>query len=107
MGIELNYKTRVGKGLVIYHGVGLVVNTGVVIGENCILRHGVTIGNFILKDGSESQCPVLGDNVEVGASAIILGNIKIGNNVRIGAGALVTKDVPDNSVVVKFNEVRT
>ena len=105
MGIELSYKTNVGAGLRIFHGIGLVVNTNTVIGENCILRHAVTIGNTINSDGSESQCPIIGDNVEIGAGAIILGGVDVGDNVKIGAGAIVTKNIPSNSTVIKFNEI--
>jgi putative colanic acid biosynthesis acetyltransferase WcaB len=105
IGFELSYKNQVGKGLRVYHGVGVVINTNVVIGKYCLIRHGVTIGNTISKDGNESQSPVIGDNVELGAGAIIVGNIKIGNNSRVGAGAVVTKNVEDGKTVVGYNRV--
>ena len=104
MGIELSYKTEVGAGFRIYHGVSLVVNTNTVIGVNCILRHAVTIGNTINSDESKSQCPTIGDSVEIGAGAIILGGIDVGDNVKVGA-ALVTKNIPNNSTDIKFNEI--
>ncbi len=100
LGLELPLGTKIGKGLTIYHGFGLVVNPGTVIGNYCILRQGVTIGNILLKDGTESKCPKIGDHVEVGANAIIIGDITIGNHAKIGAGAVVTKDVPEGRVAV-------
>ena len=54
----------------------------------------------ILKDGSDSKSPIIGNNVEIGSNACIIGDIKIGNNTKIGAGTIVIKDVPDNCIVV-------
>lgn len=68
------------------------------IGNNFSCRQCTTIGNK--QDGRNDLIPIIGDNVTVGANAIIIGPITIGNNVVIGAGAVVTKDIPDNSVVV-------
>jgi len=100
LGIELPRKTRVGRGLIIYHGQALVVNFKTVIGDNCVLRNSVTIGHKKLADGTLSGCPRIGNNVDVGANACIIGDITIGNNVIIGAGAVVVKNVPDNCTVV-------
>lgn len=100
LGLELPLGTKVGKGLAIYHGFGLVVNPGSVIGEFCTLRHGVTIGNKLLKDGTESKCPKIGDFVEVGANAVIIGDIFIGDKVKIGAGTVVTKNIPAGKVAI-------
>ena len=100
MAVELPAKTKVGKGLTIFHGQGLAINDNTVMGQNIILRNGVSIGNIILKDNSISASPIIGNNVEIGANACVIGDIKIGNNVKIGAGAVVIKDVPDNCVVV-------
>lgn len=97
LGFELPYNTKVGKGLRIFHGQSLVINKEVVIGADCTFRHCVTIGNISTLN---HDCPVLGDNVDVGANVCILGNISIGNNVKIGAGSIVIKDVPSNCVVV-------
>ncbi|MNG29745.1 Serine acetyltransferase [compost metagenome] len=66
------------------------------IGENCVIRQGVTIGNR--KSGDD--VPTIGDNVDIGAGAVIIGKIKIGDNVKIGANAVVLKDVPDNCTAV-------
>lgn len=100
LGVELPRKLTIGRNFVFYHGQGLVVNYKTVIGENCVLRNGVTIGHKKLADGTLSPSPRLGNNVDVGANACIIGGITIGNNVTIGAGAVVVKDIPDNSVAV-------
>ena len=90
LGIELRPRTRVGAGLTIYHGFGLVVNDHVVLGAGVTLRNGVTIGNRT-PDGA---CPVIGDGVEFGAGAIVIGDLDVGAGARIGAGAVVVKPVP-------------
>lgn len=94
-GIELPATTRVGPGLRIWHGQGLVVNAASVIGANVLLRHGVTIGNMRRHD----DCPVLEDDVEVGAGAVIVGAIRIGRGSVIGPNVVVTTDVPAGSTV--------
>jgi serine acetyltransferase len=96
MGIEIPPLTKVGPGLAIHHGQGLVINNKAVIGAGCTLRHGVTIGN----KGVDDACPILEDGVDVGANAIILGSITIGKGAVIGAGAVVTKDVVAGAVMV-------
>lgn len=96
LGIEIPYKTRVGKGLVIYHGQALVINDESIIGENCTLRHSTTIGNKQLADFSYSRCPTIGNNVDIGCNVCIVGSVTIGDNVKIGAGSVVVKDVPSN-----------
>jgi putative colanic acid biosynthesis acetyltransferase WcaB len=98
LGCELPRKTKVGKGLVIYHGQGLVVNNGTTIGENCVLRHNVTIGNKQTEFGL-SECPTIGNNVDIGANAVLIGPINIGDSVIIGAGSVVVKSVPAGSIV--------
>lgn len=90
VGIELRPKTRVGGGLTIYHGYGLVVNDHTVIGEHVVLRNGVTIGHRV--DGGPS--PRIGDRVRFGVGAIVLGDIAVGDDAQIGAGAVVLHDVP-------------
>jgi len=96
LGVEIPYKATVGKGLKVLHGHALVVNEKTRIGENCILRHSTTIGN----DGRSDACPILGNNVNVGANVCIIGGVNVGNNATIGAGSVVVKDVPANVVVV-------
>jgi serine O-acetyltransferase len=95
-GIELLPATRVGPGLRIHHGGNIVINPDVRIGANCLLRHGVTLGN--LSEGSPS--PVIGDDVEFGAYAQVLGPVRVGDGARIGALSLVLQDVPAGATAV-------
>ena len=78
------------------HGFGVVLNGGAKIGRNCTMYHGVTIG--VAND--LEKMPVIGDNVFIGADAKILGGVRVGNNVKIGAGAIVVENVPDDCTVV-------
>ena len=98
--IELPWKTRIGPGFRVDHGQALVINDGTVFGAGCIVRNSTTIGNKRLKDGTYSLAPRIGDRVDIGANAVIIGPITIGDNVAIGAGAVVLKDVPANCVAV-------
>lgn len=95
LGIELNVKSRIGPGLRLYHGVGLVIHEAAVVGKDCILRHCTTLG---LKNGPD-DCPVLGDNVDVGCNVVILGKVRIGDGAVIGAGSVVLDDVASGDVV--------
>jgi len=95
-GITIPRGCQIGKGLRIYHFGCIVLNPETQMGENCTLRHGVTIGNRT----GDHDVPVIGNNVEFGAGCKVLGDIKIGNNVVIGANAVVIKDVPDNHAAV-------
>ena len=95
MGIELNWDLRIGK-LRLYHGQGLIIHPDVIIGEGCTLRCNTVIGN----QGDEGGVPNIGNNVDVGANVVIIGDIDIGSNVTIGAGSVVTKSIPDNSMVI-------
>ena len=96
LGIELRPRTTVGGGLTIFHGFGIVVNDHAVIGERVTLRNGVVIGNRT----PGGQCPVIGDDVEFGANALVIGDIHIGRGARIGAGATVVRSVPAGRTVV-------
>lgn len=98
--VEIPHHTRIGYGLKIYHPHAVVLGRDVVIGENCTLRQGVTIGNVTHRDGTTSASPVLGNDVELGASAIILGAVTIGDGATIGAGTVVTKDLAPGAVAV-------
>ena len=100
MGVELPWKTQVGRDLKIRHGVALVVNSETTIGEDVMLRHATTIGNKQLSDGSYSGSPKIGNHVDIGSNVVILGNINIGDRAVIGAGSVVVKDVPTGAVVV-------
>lgn len=96
-GFDISYRTTIGKGLYIGHFGGIVINGDAVIGENCNLSQGVTIG--VLVRGNKVGNPTIGDRVFIGPGATLLGGITIGNDVLIGANAIVTFDVPDNAVV--------
>ncbi len=96
--IEIN-TLSIGPGLRIYHGDGIVIASGAVIGRGMTLEHQVTIGNRIGHEG-ELGCPTIGDDVFIGVGAKVLGAIHIGNNVRIGANAVVLHDVPNDATVV-------
>ena len=97
-GIEIHPGANIGNRVFIDHGMGVVIGETAVIGNNCLLYQGVTLGGTG-KEGGKRH-PSLGCNVTVGAGAKILGNINIGSNARVGAGAVVLKDVPANSTVV-------
>jgi putative colanic acid biosynthesis acetyltransferase WcaB len=96
MGIYIPAETIIGRGLIVYHGYGLVVHPSTIIGNYCTLRHGVTIGS---KDGSEVDVPRIGSGVSIGAMAVIIGNITIGDRVTVGACSLVHRSVPAESTV--------
>jgi len=97
--IEIPWNVKIGKGLRIYHGQGLVLNSQVVIGNYCTLRHCTTIGNKVLPNGSISKSPVLGDYVDVGCNVCIIGDIHIEHRAVIGSGSVVTKSVAPNTIV--------
>jgi putative colanic acid biosynthesis acetyltransferase WcaB len=97
--IELPWNTKIGKGLSLYHGQGLVVNDGTIIGQNVTLRHNTTIGSKKIAEGKFSKSPIIEDNVDIGSNVVIIGNITIGKNSIIGAGSVVVKDVAANSIV--------
>ncbi|MDO9206484.1 serine O-acetyltransferase [Methylotenera sp.] len=96
-GIELPCEAEIGSNFIIDHFGGIVVSGYTKIGDNCRIRNGVVIG---LKNIEEVGAPEIGNNVDIGAGAKVLGKIKIGNNVLIGANAVVICDVPDNSIAV-------
>jgi putative colanic acid biosynthesis acetyltransferase WcaB len=99
LGIELRYKSNIGPALALFHGQATVVHEGTVMGARCTLRQSTTIGAKTLADGLQSACPILGDEVDIGANAVIIGPVRIGNRAVIGAGAVVVKDVPAGAVV--------
>lgn len=97
-GIEIHPGAQIGEGLFIDHGMGVVIGETTIIGNNCLLYQGVTLGGTGKDKGKRH--PTLGDNVMVGAGAKVLGPINIGNNVKIAANAVVLKDIPDNCTAV-------
>ncbi|MEO8313429.1 MAG: serine acetyltransferase [Pseudomonadota bacterium] len=96
-GIELPCEARLGRNFVIDHFGGIVISGYAVFGDNCRIRNGVVVG---LARVDDPCAPVIGNNVDIGAGAKVLGRIRIGNNVSIGANAVVIRDVPDNSIAV-------
>jgi len=97
-GIEIHPGARIGKGIFIDHGAGVVIGETAIIGDCVTIYQGVTLGGTGKEHGKRH--PTIGNNVVIGAEAIVLGNITIGDDSRIGAGALVTKSVdPDCTVV--------
>ena len=97
-GIEIHPAAKLGPGLFIDHGMGIVIGETAEVGENVSLLQGVTLGGTSVR--REKRHPTLGDNVTVGAGASILGGFTIGAGSRIGAGSVVVREVPENSVVV-------
>ncbi|HEU4369985.1 MAG TPA: serine O-acetyltransferase [Methylomirabilota bacterium] len=97
-GIEIHPAARIGRGLFIDHGMGIVIGETAEIGDNVSLLQGVTLGGTSTR--REKRHPTLRDNVIVGAGAKIIGAITVGENSRVGAGSVVVRDVPPNAVVV-------
>ncbi len=95
-GIHIARQAVIGPGLRIFHFGCIVIHSGTRMGENCTLRHGVTLGNR----HTDSDAPTLGNHVDVGAGAKVLGCISVGNHVSVGANAVVLTDVPDYAVAV-------
>ena len=104
-GIEIHPKAKIGKNLFIDHGMGVVIGETSDIGNNVTIYHMATLGGISPSINSDDQRetkrhPTLQDNVVVGSGAQVLGPITIGKNAKIGANAVVTKDVPENGVMV-------
>lgn len=99
MAVDIPCKTRIGRRPILYHSHALVINEGAIIGDDCILRHCVTIGNKMTGEG-DSLAPRIGNGVEFGAGAVVIGDINIGNYVKIGALSVVTKSIEANTIVV-------
>jgi len=97
-GIEIHPGAEIGEGLFIDHGMGVVIGETAVIGDDCHLFQGVTLGGTSTR--REKRHPTLGDNVEVGAGARLIGDITVGEHARIGAGSVVVTNVPPNATVV-------
>lgn len=97
-GIEIHPGAKIGKGLFIDHGMGVVIGETAIIGNDCLLYQGVTLGGTGKDKGKRH--PTLGDNVLVGAGAKVLGPFKVGNNVKIAANAVVLNAIPDNCTAV-------
>ncbi len=98
VGIEIHPGAVIGKGLIIDHGMGVVIGETTIIGDDCLIYHGVTLGGT----GKEhcKRHPTLKNNVMIGAGAKVLGNITLEDNVKVGANSVVTKNVSANVSVV-------
>ena len=96
-GISIPASVKIGHSFYIGHFGGIIINAKTIIGNNCNISQGVTIGVSGL--GERRGTPIIGDNVYIGANAVVAGNFRVGNNVLIAACSLVNREVPDNSVV--------
>ena len=97
-GIEIHPGAKIGKRLVIDHGMGIVIGETAEIGDDCLIYHGVTLGGTGKDTGKRH--PTLGNNVLIGAGTKVLGPVYIGDNARIGAGSVVLKNLPANCTAV-------
>ncbi|KOA20760.1 serine acetyltransferase [Clostridium homopropionicum DSM 5847] len=97
-GIEIHPGAKIGKGLFIDHGMGVVIGETAEVGDNVLLYHGVTLGGTGKEKGKRH--PTVGNNVVIGAGAKILGPITIGDNCKVGANSVVLKNIPEGSTVV-------
>lgn len=107
---KLSYKTGLqippntcDKGITIWHWGSIILNGNVRIGKNCTLYPGVLIG---WKGADNKACAKIGNNVFIGAGTKIIGGVNIGNNVIIGQNLVITKDIPDNSIIVTSSNTR-
>lgn len=107
-GIEIHPAAKIGKGLFIDHGHGIVIGETAVIGDNCTIYHQVTLGGTGRAKHIKRH-PTVGNNVLIGAGAKILGPVTIGDNCLIGSGSVVLNDVPANSTVtgIKARVIKT
>ncbi len=96
--IELYYGTKIGSGLYIGHPYNITINSGVVIGENCNIHKGVTIGNE--NRGKRKGSPTIGNKVWIGINTTIVGKITIGDDVLIASNCFINFDVPSHSIVL-------
>lgn len=96
-GIDLPCEVRIGRRFLIEHFGGIIISGDAVFGDDCVVRNGVTVG---LRHRGVRGAPVIGDRVDIGAGAKVLGPIRIGNDVAIGANAVVIQDVPDGCLAV-------
>lgn len=97
-GIEIHPGAKIGKGLFIDHGMGVVIGETAEIGDNVTIYHGVTLGGTGKEKGKRH--PTIGNNVVIGSGAKILGPINVGNDAKIGANAVVLEDVPSRATAV-------
>lgn len=96
LNCDIPGSTKIGPGFKIFHPYGIIINTAAIIGKDFLIRGETTIGN----KGTSDDCPVIGNYVEVGMGARIIGGITISDNTKIGANAVVTKSCEPNSILV-------
>ena len=102
-GFQIPINTQIGKGLYLGHFGMIVINGKAVIGNNCNIEHGVTIGQA--NRGKRKGNPVIGNNVWIGTGAVLVGNIQIGDNVLIAPNSYINTDIPANSLVINKNSI--
>ncbi len=98
LGVDIHPAATIGRRFTIDHGIGVVVGSTAIIGDDCMLYQGVTLG-MTGKRPMGKRHPTLGSNVLIGANAVVLGDIEIGDNAKVGAGAVVVDDVPNDVTV--------
>lgn len=98
--IELTYEVKLGRRVIFEHQGAVVIHGQSVIGDDCVIRQGVTLGNRGFSTHGQDQAPQLGAGVDVGAGAKIIGPVRIGAGARIGANAVVIRDVPAGATAV-------
>ncbi len=99
-GIEIHPQAQIGRDLFIDHGMGVVIGQTAIIGDNCTIYQGVTLGGKGNGGSGEKRHPTIGNDVVIGANAQVLGPITVGNHARIGASAVVTSDVAEDTTMV-------
>ncbi|MDP4144418.1 MAG: serine O-acetyltransferase EpsC [Bacillota bacterium] len=97
-GIEIHPGAKIGKGLFIDHGMGVVIGETAEVGDNVTIYHGVTLGGTGKHKGKRH--PTIGNNVLIGSGAKVLGPVTVGDNAKIGANAVILKDIPENCTAV-------
>lgn len=93
--MDVPVKVKIGRGTVVYHGVGLVVHSSVIIGSDCVIRQCTTIGERHIGGG----VPTIGNKVNIGSNVVILGPVTLGDSSVVGAGSVVLHDVPSGATV--------
>jgi serine O-acetyltransferase len=97
-GVEIHPGAKIGRGVFIDHGMGVVIGETAEVGDGCTIYQGVTLGGTSLL--KVKRHPTVGRNVVIGVNAVVLGAVRIGDNARIGGGSVVVKDVPANATAV-------
>ena len=100
LALELPPDAEIGPALWMPHPHNIHVHPKTRIGRNCMIRQGVTLGNSASMDGVDTECPVIGDYVELGTGCVVVGGAHVGDNARIGANALVATDVPSGALAL-------